>query len=308
MITEYKNKSITWLDLENPTQKEAKEISEKYDIDPLITDELLSPTLRPRVDYHKDYIYLILHFPVVHSIDEKSSNDEKIEEVDFILGKNFIITTRYNAVDALLEFSKSFEVQKILDKKNNYNHAGYVFYFMIRHLYKSLMNRIANIQDLLVDVEQKIFSGQEKQMVFEISRANRLLLSYRQSTTLHREILESFEVAGKKFFGTDFNYYLHSIIGEYFKIHSELSSAKEYLDELRDTNNSLLSTKQNEIIKILTVITFAILPLSLIATIFGMNTLTTPIIGTSNDFFIIIGIMLVLTSATFLFFKIKKWL
>lgn len=306
MIKEYKYKKITWIDLENPTQEEVRNISEKWNIDVLTSNELLTPTIRPRVDYHKDYIYLILHFPTNHKIDPKNTN--KVEEVDFVVGKNFIITTRYSVVDALLEFSKVFEVQSILDKSNMSKHAGYVFFYMIQNLYKSLSNKLDHVRDVLADAENKIFEGEERKMVIELSAINRILLNYKESTNLHKEILESFEVAGKKFFGSDFEYHLRSIIGEYYKVRSTMESAKDYLNELKDTNNSLLSTKQNEIMKILTVTNFIILPLALLAGIFSMNTAGTPIIGQPNDFLIITLSMLFIAGFLFLFFKIKKWL
>ena len=306
MIKEYKHKNVTWIDLENPTQEEVRNLSIKYEIDSLTANELLTPTIRPRVDYHSNYIYLILHFPNGHN--DSNGFNKKIEEVDFIIGQNFIITTRYTNIDAILEFSKIFEVESILDKGNMTEHAGYIFYYMIQNLYKNLNNRLDHARDVLTDVENKIFHGEERQMVRELSTLNRLLLNYRESTNLHKEILESFEVAGSKFFGKDFEYHLRSITGEYYKVKSSMDSTKEYLDELRDTNDSLLSTKQNEVMKVLTITTFIFLPLSLLAGIFGMNAKYMPIIGQSNDFWILTMAMAVIAAFLFLFFKIKKWL
>jgi len=307
MINKYTHKNVTWVDFENPTLDEVREIAEEFNIDPLVANELLSPTVRPRVDYYKDYIYLILHFPNSYNTRGNGNISKKIEEVDFIVGKDFVITTRYNAVDALLEFSKVFEVQSILDKSNMGDHAGYIFFYMIQHLYKSLMNRLETIRDLLDDIEKKIFEGEEKEMVLELSKINRLLLNYKESTSLHKEILESFEIAGKKFFGMDFDYHLRGILGEYYKVEGAMQGAKEYLNELRDTNDSLLTTKQNEIMKILTVTAFITFPLTLIAGIFGMNTISTPIIGNENDFITVLLIMLLMTILMAFYFRMKKW-
>lgn len=306
MIKEYKHKNVTWIDLDNPTQTEVKELANKFDIDSLTANELLTPTLRPRVDYHSDYIYLILHFPNGHN-DGKGFN-RKIEEVDFVIGKDFIITTHYTSIDAILEFSKIFEVESILDKSNMTQHAGYIFFYMIQNLYKNLNNRIDHVRDILGDIENKIFKGEEKQMVQEISTLNRLLLNYKESTNLHQEILESFEIAGGKFFGEDFKYHLRGITGEYYKIQSAMNSAKEYLNELRNTNDSLLTTKQNEVMKILTITNFIFLPLALLAGIFGMNAKNTPIVGHPSDFWILILSMSIIAVLLFLFFKVKKWL
>lgn len=307
MLKKNTYKKVTWIDLENPTNDEARSLIDKYDIDPLIASELLSPTVRPRVDLHKNYIYLILHFPVAHSNNEDIPA-RKIQEVDFIIGKDFIITTRYDEVDALHDFSKVFEVNTILDKSDMGNHSGYVFFYMIQHLYKTMTDKVENVRDLLTDIENQIFAGNEKNMVIELSRINRILLAYKESISTHKEVLVSFELVSKEFFGEKFGYHSRSIIGEFYKVKTLIASSKEYLDELRMTNDSLLTTKQNETMKILTILAFVTFPLSLIAGIFGMNTLNIPIIGHPLDFWIVLFIMLLLTFTMFMWFKWKKWL
>lgn len=307
MVYTYRHRDITWIDLENPTQEEVRGIIETYEIDPLVANELLTPTVRPHVDLYENFIYLILHFPAHHTHTDKS-HKTNIQEVDFIIGQDFIITTRYDNVDALHEFSKIFEVNSILDKSNMGEHAGFIFFYMMQHFYKIMVSRIDNVRALLADTEEQIFNGNEKNMVMELSRLNRLLLTYKESLILHKAMLESFEVAGRQFFPETFRYYLRGIIGEYFKVHNAMGSTKDYLNELRNTNDSLLTTKQNEIMKTLTILSFVVFPLSLIAGIFGMNSENMPLIGSPNDFSFIILLMLSLTVTMFIFFRNRKWL
>ncbi|MFT5179474.1 MAG: magnesium transporter [Candidatus Paceibacteria bacterium] len=305
-VNNYKN--IEWIDLENPTQDEARTLVEKYNVDPLIADELLAPSARSRVDSYSDFIYLILHFP---SGEPKASSMEEtrnVHEVDFIIGKNVIITTRYKAVDELHEFSKVFEVNSILDRSDMGDHAGFVFFYMIQHFYGILNSRIENTRDLLNEIEERIFKGDEKEMVYELAKINWLLLTYKEALSLHKDVLESFEKVASQFFETSFSHHLKSIVGEYYRVQGTLYSAKEYLNELRTTNDTLLATKQNEIMKTLTVTTFVVLPLSLIAGIFGMNTESMPFIGNPDDFLIVLSIMLSLAILMFAFFRYKKWL
>lgn len=301
-------KDVVWVDLENPTSIEARKLVEEFSLSPEIANELLSPTIRPRVDMSEKFIYLILHFPVSYSPHASDTETKKTQEIDFVIGKKFIITTHYDSIDALHDFSKVFEVQSILDKSDLGKHGGFIFFYMIQHFYKQMMNRIEKIRDLMNDIELKIFHGEEKQMVEEISRLNRVILTFKESLATHKEVLESFEIIGQKFFGEDFRYHLHTIVSEYHKVSSALENVKEYLGELRQTNDSLLTTKQNEIMKNLTVMAFVVLPLSLVATIFGMNAENLPIVGQDNDFIKIIFVMLILTLSMFIFFRTKKWL
>jgi magnesium transporter len=307
MVTKHTHKKLTWIDVENPSREEIESLTAEYGINSLVANELLSPTLRPKVELYSELIYIILHFPTF----TRAKNKEQFgadQEIDFIIGKDFLITIHYERIGTLHEFSKTFEVNSILDKSNIGEHAGFLFFYLVRQLYKFLENELDSVTTDLKDIESRIFKGEEKQMVFEISNVNRNLLNFRQATRPHKEVLASFEVAGKKFFGEDFAYYLRSISGEYYKISNILESNRETLLGLRDTNDSLLTTKTNEVIQILTVMAFVTFPLMLISSIFGMNTDTLPIVGGPNDFWIILSGMALATIVMFAFFKYKKWI
>jgi len=301
---------ITWIDLENPTTEEVRLLMKKYDLDPLVANEILTPTFRPRVDVHEDYIYLILHFPIPLSKNVKNEDEpqHKIQEIDFIIGKKFIITTHYETVDALHDFSKVFEVNSILSKIDIGSHAGYIFFFMIQYLYRMLHNQVESIRDTIDTIEDKIFKGKEKECLLELSLLKRTLIILKSSMSAHKEVISAFEMAAEGFFGTDFKYHSRAIFGEYQKVKNSVTSIKEYLDELRETNNSLLHAKQNETMRVFTVLAFFTFPLSLFASIFGMDMRATPLIDHPYGFWIVVSIMLALTVIMIFFFKKKNLL
>lgn len=304
MITTYKHKKLTWINLEAPTVEDVESLMKKYSIPPLVAQELLHPTMRPRVEAHPNVLYLILHFPI---FDPKKQGSEG-REVDFIIGKNFLITTHYTTIDPLHEFSKMFEVNSILDKSNIGDHAGFLTFYILRKLYDFSLRELDHINEKIEIIEENVFNNNEKDMVEIISTVNRDLLNFRQAIKPHKEILASLERTGTKFFGDEFSYYLTNVTGEYFKVANQMDLHKETLMDLRETNDSLLSTKTNEIMKILTIMAFVTFPLSLIAGIFGMNTKTLPIVGMPGDFWIVIGAMVGITVLMFVYFKKKKWM
>ena len=303
MISRNKYRDLLWIDAERPTHEEIRALMDEFDIHPIVADELLTPSLRPKVDHYENFIYLILHFPAI-----RHSHSNVSQEVDFIIGKKFIITVRYELLDPLHKFSKVFEVNSILDKSDIGEHAGFLFFYMIRKIYSSLQHELSIIGERLKDVEDRIFSGQERAMVQNLSNTHRDLLSFHRAMRLHKPVLSSLGVACEEFFGKDFRHYTDNIIGEYYKVDELLEDQKEVLNDLRSTNDSLLSTKTNEIMKALTATTFLMLPATLIAQIFSMQTRDIPIIAEPNSFYIIIGIMLAVAFCTFIFFRSKKWL
>lgn len=303
MISRYKYHTLTWVDMESPTGEEVRQIMEEFDIHPIAADELLGPSLRPKVDHYANFIYLILHFPAI-----RHSHQTKSQEVDFIIGKKFLITVRYELLDPLHKFSKVFEVNSILDKSEIGDHAGYLFFYMIRKIYASLGHELSIIGDTLKSVEDRIFHGEEREMVSELSVIHRDLLEFHRALRMHRGVLQSLSIVSGDFFGKEFVHYTENIIGEFLKVEEMLQDQKEVLNDLRSTNDSLLTTKTNEIMKLLTATTFLMLPANLIGALFGMNTHYTPIIGSDYDFWIIAMIMFSVAFTTFIFFKYKKWI
>lgn len=303
MISRYKYHDLTWIDMESPTNEEVREIMEEFDIHPIAADELLGPSLRPKVDHYENFIYLILHFPAI-----RHTHQSRSQEVDFIIGMKFLITVRYELLDPLHKFSKVFEVNSILDKSEIGEHAGYLFFYMIRKIYSSLGHELTTIGDTLKSVEDRIFGGEERAMVAELSVIHRDLLEFHRALRMHRGVLQSFSFASVEFFGKKFVHYNENIIGEFLKVEEMLQDQKEVLTDLRTTNDSLLTTKTNEIMKRLTATTFLLLPATLIGTLFAMQTKYTPVIGMPYDFWVVVSLLAMVALTTFILFKYKKWL
>ncbi len=306
MIQKYTYNKLTWIDLESPTKEEVSTIINEHKLHSLIGDELLQPSVKPRVDYYKNCIFLILHFPSRTKIGNRYTIVNK--EIDFIIGKDFLITTKYDTVDALHNFSKIFEVNSILDKTDIGEHAGFIFYYMMKKLYSHVSRELDSVRDELLHAESRTFEGDEKKMVEALSYISREIIDYRQTIRPHKDIFQSFGVASKQLFGEEFDFYNLDIQAECFKAMEVIQNHKELLADLRDTNDSLLSTKQNETMRILTIMAFVTFPLSLITDIFSMRTTHAPIIGMPFDFELILAIMIAATLAMFGFFKFKKWL
>ena len=305
MIKKYTNNSITWIDAEDPTTEEVRSLMEEYDINPDIARELQLPTYKEKIVMYKDYLYLVLHFPALRHTHKDNTTEQ---EIDFVVGKNFIITTRYEPIDALERFSKTFELNNILKKGLMEDNAGYILYYMIKELYRAMSDEVDSINDTLKQVEGSIFKGEEKEMVTEISKANKNLINFNHTIITHKDVLVSLKDTGSKLFGGNFSENLAKIINEYHRIEKVLITNIDFLRELRSTNDSLLSSKQNQTMKLLTVITFIALPFSIITGFFQMNAVNTPLVGQPNDWQIIVTIELIFVIAFFIFAKLRKWI
>jgi len=298
-------KNITWTNLENPTPEEVRTIMEKHDIHPVIAEELLSPNMRPKVDLHKNCLYLILHFPQ----PSQTTGNGKSQEVDFIIGKDFLITTHYESIDPIHTFSRMFEVNSILDKSDIGTHGGFLFFYMIRDIYRNLGLELEEVDKDLLYIEDRIFAGQEKRMVEKISLSNRALLETKRALRFHSKVLESLEHGGAAFFGNGFEYYLRSVSNEYHKVYDIVLGQKELLDDLRNTNDALLTNRTNDIMRILTIIAFTVTPINLATQLLAMNTEVSFLQNISDGpFFIILGLTSIVALGMYRYFRKQQWI
>jgi magnesium transporter len=305
MISRYSYHGLTWVDLESPTREEIVHIMEEFNLPSLVGEEMYSSTFRSKVDLYEDFMYLILHFPV----PDKLKADKNDQEIDFVIGKDFIITVRYELVDPLHVFSKAFEGHSTFAREKIAKHSGYIFMEMMKEFYKASLSSLEEITVVIKDIEKDIFSGREEVMVKKISHTSRKLLDFKQAVRFHGDILQSYESASKHFFGEAYEYYASVILSEFNKVNSVLESHRDTLSELQRTNDSLLSTKSNEIMRTFTIMTFVMIPLTIITGVFGMNTASELIfIQEIQDFYFVIGAMVLMALVMFLFFKLRRWL
>lgn len=303
MQTRHEHNGLVWIDLESPNRDEVQDIINKFGISKLVAEELLLPSTKPRVELDKEYAYLVLHFPAL-----RHSHRTREQEVDFIVGRNFLVTARYDTVDSLHNFSKVFDVNAILDRGAIGDHAGHLFFFMLKKLYRTVEHEVEYVKHHLTVIEEHIYSGHETEMVSAISAGARDLLNLRQVIEPHREILRDLESEGLKLFGQEFMPYLRTLSDEYYRVHNHIMRSTDSLHELRETNNSLLSTRENETMRVLTIMALLTFPLSLMVAILSINSPDNPLQNTHHDFWIMLGAVVFAGSCMIFYFKKKKWL
>ncbi len=303
MLSRHNHNGVVWIDLLSPTAKEVADIAIEFDLDHTTAEELLLPSLKPRVDFNDKWIYLILHFPAL-----RHGRKTKEQEVDFVVGEKFIITTHYDAVDPLHKFSKVFEANSMLDRSHMGEHAGFLLFYMLKNLYKAVDHEGEYIRRELAHIEEHVFTGHEVAMVESISKSARDLLNLRQAIEPHREVLHDLETNGSKFFGTDFVPFLKAMSNEYYRVHNHIMRNTESLHELRETNNSLLTTKQNETMRVLTIMALLTFPLALFVAIIDTDTVDNPVRHIPHGFWMLV--LAVVSAGWFMFwyFKHRKWL
>lgn len=304
MVTRHVRDNVTWIDLEAPTQDELSEIMREFSIDQRIEEEIITPTPYPLSLASSEYLYLILHFPTADP-----NGGTRNQEIDFIVGKNFLITARYEVIDSIITLHRVFEAEELLGR-GGHSKTHSMVEMTLRRLYGAIREEMERVAGRLDRIERDIFAGKERETVRTISETGRVLLRFETILARHEEPLDSFleNACSAGFFGKGFADNAVRIRAEHDHVAAIVASYRAVASELRVTNDSLLSSSQNKTMQVLTGLTFLSAPATLLATLFGANMLSIPLANHPFGFWIVACIMFVVSSLFFLLFKLKKWL
>ncbi|MEJ0053361.1 MAG: CorA family divalent cation transporter [bacterium] len=304
MTTRHTRGGVTWIDLEGATEEESEAVRREFDLDPRIGNEITSPTPYPAFAAFGKAAFVVLHFPA-----PRSRGGLKDQEIDIIVGRDFLITAHYEVVDSLHKLNKDFETEELLGVGGEAK-ADALLELVLYRLYGSVRSEVARAAGTLVRIEREIARGDEALMVRPIAEVGREFLHFENLLTREEQPLETFleTLALPGFFGSGFCVREKRILAERARISHLVSTYRATATELRENNMALLTAAQNEIMKTLTIMAFITLPLTLVAALFQMNMRDTPIIGEPYDFWIVIGIMLLLSGLLALFVVRKRWL
>lgn len=301
-----KKEKLVWINIKNAGKSEMEYLRKKYKFDMKYLQASSAKTVsqRPMVRNENGYLFMILHFPVIKNGVIIAS------ETDFFVGHGFIITLHANDNEALTNFFN-------LAKKDGDSLLAYKFESSAILLYEILEKLMANCYEQLDrnsikinQVEDTIFDHQQKQAVTEILLLRRNIINYRKIMQNHKNIVKKLMVMESGIVPpAEIKKHYIVLLERSKKIWEILENQKEMVEALHDTNESLLNYQISNTMKTLTIFSVIVFPLTLLAAIFGMNTVNgMPFINAENGFWFIIIIMIMGSLGMLLFFEKKKWM
>lgn len=305
-IQQIKFKNFRWINIIQPKSDEIEFLRENFDFHPLDLEDCLSPTQRPKVDEYENYLFMILTFPFY---DVKNRNIT-VSEIDFFIGPDYLITLTDGQLTSVLNLFRQCQVNDFLREKYLTKGVMHLLYEILNKLQLYCYPMLDHIYDDIDRVEKVIFSGYEKKMVQEILIIKRNIVNFRKSMQAHKNIIKKLINLNHKYFiPRESIVYFTNVLEQTKDIWDILESQKEAIEALHNTNESLISFRLNDIMKILTIISVTLLPITLVASIFGMSiTSSMPLVNHPYGFWIVIEIMIIIMLFLILFFKRRKWL
>lgn len=303
MIQRFEHKKITWFDVVHPTVDEIRELFKEVSLPAEFANDLTSMTPRSGSSAGKGALKLTLDFPIVKRIDISHPH-----EVKFLVTKNALVSIRFEDIQAIYKFSKEFEIESLLKVRGSGVSGPHYFLSLLNYLYDALEAKLDYLESKTQAVEEEIFKDKEKEMLLKISEISRRLITFRHTMESHETVLNGLKSDMELAFGAEFVPLVNELILVYKHLMQRVIGLSNTVENLRNTNTALLTAKQNEVMKIFTIMAFITFPLSLFTSLFGMNTESTPLVSNEHGFWYIVVIMTLISLCFFAFFRYKKWI
>ncbi|MFA6215275.1 MAG: magnesium transporter CorA family protein [Patescibacteria group bacterium] len=300
--------NFSWINIDNPTEADIRAIGQKYNFHPLDLADCLKPSQRSKADAYPKYTFLTFLVPIFN----RKTREILAAEVNFFIGKNFLISLHHNDLKVFTDFFNLFQLSA--DLRQNYQDKSpeRLLYEILNKLFLYCFPIIDHLSADCDNITKAIFSGQERQMVSEILIIRRNITDVRKVMQVHKNVLKKIIASLKAnpiFALKKDDVYFESLVDYTKEIWDNLENLKERIEALQKTNESQISFKLSDTMRILTIISVITFPLTLIAAIFGMNAISAmPFAQSPNGFWYIIGIMALILVSMLTIFKKKGWL
>lgn len=298
---------VTWINIEPPSERETEYLAQHYPFHPLDLDDCLSRIQRPKIDEYKDYIFLVLHFPVFNP-EARVTNPSQLS---VFISENYLITLHKGDLKPIVALFRDCELNEDTRLEHFSQGTGYLLYRIVDRLVDYCLPIISKISANIEKTEENIFQSQGVPgAIWEISTLRHDVIAFRRIIWPMRAVVATLEPKIRRFTGMDLAPYFGDMTDHVDKIWDALDEFKEIIEGISDTHNSLVTNRTNNVMKMMTVIATILIPFLAVSGIYGMNVGLPGGLeaGSLHSFIVLIIIMALIACGMLLFFRWRRWI
>jgi magnesium transporter len=295
------DQGLRWINIERPRQIDLAWLQERFEFHPLDYEDVVSRNQRPKVDEYDEYLFIVLHFPRY----DKQVGRLNAAELDLFIGPDYLITLPnepLQPIEYLFERCRTnTELRDSLFSKG----SGFLLYKIVDDLVDSQFPMLRKIGNKLERIEEEIFEGNSAEVVRDISNVKQEIINFRKVVRPQRAAFGDLERNKARYMAEDV--YYEDITDASERVWDMLENYKEVVEALEDTNEAQIAHRTNETFRVLTAISVIVLPLTLLASIWGMN-VHVPGEQDTTAFWVIVVVMVGLLGGMAAYFRRRGWL
>ncbi|MBD3636246.1 MAG: magnesium/cobalt transporter CorA [Crocinitomicaceae bacterium] len=293
--------SVSWINLTGiHNANRLRNVGDLFELDDLLLEDIMNTDHRPKLEEFPKHSFLVLK---MLSINE--SGHVESEQVCLVLGSNYVLSFQERTGDVFEPIRE--RIRKDLGRVRKLK-ADYLAFLLIDIIIDNYFFVIEELGDKLDLLEQRVLENPEEDILQELQSYKAQLITVRKAVFPLREMLSSIlkedcdniNKVSLKYFRDSYDHCMDVI--------DSVEAFTDLSNSVRDLYISAISNKMNQIMKVLTIMASIFIPLTFIAGLYGMNFNYIPEIHELKyGYFIILGVMLVVTIIMIRFFKRKKW-
>lgn len=296
-------KQFLWMDILEPTVDDLNFLQEEYQFHPLDLEDLIDRTQRPKLEEYDEYLFLILHFPL---FDRRLRVTQPAELYIFV-GENYLITIHDGVIPPLQRLFAAAEAAESKREDLMTLGTGYLLYKVLDNLVDNFFPVAYKIEHNIEKIEFDILEEGGARLVEELSIQRRDIIAFRRIIKPQMAVISRLEKVKSRLIPEDLDLYFSDIGDALARLWDIIEDQKGVLDTLNDTHNSLVQHRTNDVIKVLTVISVIMLPLTLISGLYGMN-IKLPLERQPFAFEAVLLMMVAVATAMLGYFRYKRWI
>ena len=294
--------NLVWVDMEAPTKDDEKILADVFNFHPLTIEDAIVTRNQPKVEAFPDYLFFIFHGVRI----ETNSYNFVTKELDGYLGKNFVVTYHHENFRSIDKVKEQVRSSPFVCGRG----ADYLLHQILDELVDLYVPVVDDFDTAISDIEERIFRSKaaNDDILEEILGLKRSIARLRRVTSKQLNVLYRISRGEFPLIEESHLPFYRDVYDHLLRVGDLAESYRELISGLLDIQFNVVSNRTNEIVKVLTIFSAIILPLSLIAGIYGMNFENIPELHTKNGYFVTIALMVCIAVGLLIYFWRKGWI
>jgi len=273
---------LLWVDIVDTTEEDGKFLEQTLAIHPLAAEDCVSKKLHPpKVDDFGEYLFIIVH-GINHAVE---SEVVETAELAIFLGNNFVVSNHHSPLYSIEAVRQLVE----RDARPMRRGADFLAHALIDALIDNVMPTIDKMTELAEDIEEEVIREPHQSTLEAILKLKRSAVHLHRVMAPQREVLNRISRGDFEVIREDAKIFYRDVYDHIVRIEDFNQTVRDMTDNALATYLSSVANRQNEVMKVLSMVAAIFLPLTLVVGVYGMNFENMPELKSSWGYFAVIG-------------------
>ncbi len=294
--------SVTWIDVVGIHEPDLiGQIGCQFAIHPLLMEDIMNTTQRPKIDDLGKYICVILK---VIAFDE-ASMELRVEQLSLVFSDDIVLSFQESDSGIFNPLRERIRSSLGKARRMGTDYLAYALMDAVVDYYFVVMEKMGEKIDIL---EDEVVANPKRETLRSVQRIRDEILLVRRAVWPLREVISLLERAESPLIDKTTAIYFRDVYEHTIQVMDTVDAFRDILSGMFDIYLSSVSNRLNEVMKVLTIIATIFMPLTFIAGVYGMNFEFMPGLKSPYGFWAVCFFMLLVFAGMFLFFRRKKWI